>query len=310
MARPLRLEFAGALYHVTARGNRREMIYEDQGDRFVFLEKLSTVCLEANWLCHAYCLMSNHYHLLLETPEANLGRGMRQLNGCYSQYFNRKHGRCGHVFQGRYSAVLVEKQAYLLELARYIVLNPVRARMVHAAEEWPWSSYRGTVGRQALPEGVSPDWILAAFGESRATAIKGYKQFVSEGANQPSPWEELKNQVYLGSDAFVGQMVAKLDDTERLSEVPATQRHPVARSLEEFAQSSQDRNAAIRAAHASGGYSMREIADHFDLHYSRVSRIVRGARGKTSYLEDAEIKQDGNPDESAGPTETGKTLGN
>lgn len=281
MARPLRLEFAGALYHVTARGNRRAMIYEDDSDRFAFLETLSSVCVEKNWLCHAYCLMGNHYHLLLETPDANLGQGMRQLNGCYSQYFNRQHGRCGHVFQGRYGAILVEKQTYLLELARYIVLNPVRARMVHLAEEWPWSSYRGTVGQQALPEGVSADWILAAFGETRGAAIKGYQQFVSEGANQPSPWESLKNQVYLGSDAFVESMIAKLDSSEMLSEIPTTQRRPVARPLEDIVKSSPDRNAAIRAAHASGSYSMREIGDYFGLHYSRVSRIVRGARGKT-----------------------------
>lgn len=281
MARPLRLEFAGALYHVTARGNRREMIYEDQGDRFAFLEKFSTVCREANWLCHAYCLMGNHYHLLLETPEGNLGRGMRQLNGCYSQYFNRKHGRCGHVFQGRYSAVLVEKQSYLLELARYIVLNPVRARMVHTAQEWPWSSYRGTAGLQALPEGVSADWILAAFSGTRDEAIKAYREFVRQGKDQPDPWESLKNQVYLGSEDFVAQMVAKLGSKGTLSEVPSTQRRKVAGPLGVIAASHRDRDSAIRAAHESGGYSMREIGDYFGLHYSRVSRIVRGARGKT-----------------------------
>ncbi len=281
MARPLRLEFAGALYHVTARGNRREMIFEDDSDRLVFLEGLSTVCREANWLCHAYCLMGNHYHLLLETPESNLSKGMRQLNGCYSQSFNRRHGRCGHVFQGRYSAVLIEKQAYLLELARYIVLNPVRARMVHTAEEWPWSSYRGTIGIQALPEGVSTDWILASFGESRGEAVQAYKLFVQEGRDQPSPWEDLKNQVYLGSDAFVEQMVSRLDGQERLSEIPAIQRRQVAQPLSDFAESAPDRNSAIRAAYASRAYSLKEIADHFGLHRSSVSRIVRNARCKT-----------------------------
>ncbi|MQX51977.1 RNA polymerase sigma factor sigma-70 region 4 domain-containing protein [Alcanivorax sediminis] len=188
---------------------------------------------------------------------------------------------CGHVFQGRYSSVLVEKQAYLLELARYIVLNPVRARMVHTAEEWPWSSYRGAIGLQALPEGVSTDWILASFGESRGEAIQAYKQFVQEGKDQPSPWEDLKNQVYLGSDAFVEQMVSKLDEQERLSEVPVIQRRRVAQSLSELAEMAPDRNSAIIAAHGSGAYSMKEIGDYFGLHYSRVSRIVRGARGKT-----------------------------
>ncbi len=281
MARPLRLEFAGALYHVTARGNRREAIYEDDSDRLAFLDILSRSCTEQNWLCHAYCLMSNHYHLLVETPESNLARGMRQLNGCYSQYYNRKHGRCGHFFQGRYGAILVEKESYLLELARYIVLNPVRARMVHAAEEWPWSSYRGTTGHQALPEGVNPDWILAAFGKTRGEAVKGYKQFVREGKGQPGPWESLRNQVYLGSEAFVERMAAKLESTEKLSEIPGTQRRPIAPPLADIHSSSPDRNTAIRAAHASGAYSMKEIGLHFGLHYSSVSRIVRDARFNT-----------------------------
>ncbi|MCK0154919.1 transposase [Alcanivorax sp. S6407] len=130
--------------------------------------------------------MGNHYHLLVETSEGNIGQSMRQLNGCYSQYFNRRHGRCRHVFQGRYKAILVEKQAYLLELVMYIVLNPVRARMVHVAHEWPWSSYRGTIGKRVLPEGVSVDWILATFGEMRGVVVKRFEQFVCEGANQPA----------------------------------------------------------------------------------------------------------------------------
>ena len=130
MARPLRLEFSGALYHVTSRGDRREDIYLDDADRGNYLSVLSEVCDRFNWLVHAYCLMSNHYHLLIETPDSNLAMGMRQLNGVYTQRFNRRHARVGHVFQGRYKAIIVQKDSYLLELARYIVLNPVRARMV------------------------------------------------------------------------------------------------------------------------------------------------------------------------------------
>ena len=112
MARPLRLEFAGALYHVTSRGDRRDDIYEDDADRTNFLSVLTDVCETYNWVCHAYCQMSNHYHLLIETPDANLSKGMRQLNGVYTQWFNRAHGRVGHVFQGRYKAILVEKESY------------------------------------------------------------------------------------------------------------------------------------------------------------------------------------------------------
>jgi putative transposase len=130
MARPIRIEFSGALYHVTSRGNRQEDIYEDDTDRSVFLSVLEKTCSTNNWICHAYCLMSNHYHLLIETPDSNLSKGMRQLNGVYTQSYNRIHNRVGHVFQGRFKAIFVEKETYLLELARYIVLNPVRAGMV------------------------------------------------------------------------------------------------------------------------------------------------------------------------------------
>ena len=137
MARPLRLEFAGALYHITSRGDGREAIYLSDGDRELYLEVFAEVCEHCNWLCHAYCLMGNHYHLLVETPDANLSKGMRHLNGVYTQRFNRRHQRVGHVFQGRYKAILIQKESYLLEVARYIVLNPVRAGMVKHPESWP-----------------------------------------------------------------------------------------------------------------------------------------------------------------------------
>lgn len=145
MVRPLRLEFDGALYHVTSRGDRREDIYEDNHDRKIFLLLFAEVCDRYNWVCHAYCLMSNHYHLLIETPDGNLSKGMRQLNGVYSQRYNAKHGLVGHVFQGRYHAVLVDKDAYLKELVRYVVLNPVRAAMVQSVEQWRWSNGDGAV---------------------------------------------------------------------------------------------------------------------------------------------------------------------
>lgn len=130
MSRPIRIEFSGALYHVTARGNRREAIYVDDADRERFLTVLSEVVSVFNGVCHAWCLMTNHYHLLVEAPDGNLSKGMRQLNGVYTQASNRRHGRVGHLFQGRYKAILVDSDSYLLELARYVVLNPIRAGMV------------------------------------------------------------------------------------------------------------------------------------------------------------------------------------
>ena len=215
MARPLRLEFSGALYHVTSRGNRQEAIYELDIDRENFLSVLADVCKTYNWECYTYCLMDNHYHLLVETPDANLSKGMRQLNGRYTQKFNREHRRVGHVFQGRYKAILIEKDSYLLELSRYIVLNPVRASMVHSVIDWPWSSYRATIGEQVKSGWLNTDWLLAIFFPRKLIAIEKYKQFVSEGKSQPSPWDKLKNQIFLGDEKFVQSMQRQIKlDTE------------------------------------------------------------------------------------------------
>jgi len=151
MARPLRIEFEGAVYHVTSRGNAREDIFLSDSDREMFLKTLAHVVDRFGWVCHAYYLMGNHYHLMIETPQANLSRGMRQLNGIYTQRFNREYHRVGHVFQGRFKSILVEKDAYLLELSRYIVRNPVAAGMVNDVTAWPWSSYRATAGDISAP---------------------------------------------------------------------------------------------------------------------------------------------------------------
>ena len=142
MARPLRIEFAGALYHLTSRGDRREAIYEDDEDQQRFLDTLAEVAEHYNWVCHAYCLMTNYYHRVAETFEGNLSQGMRHLNGVYTQTSNRRHGRVGHLFQGRFKGILVDRDAYLLELARYVVLNPVRAGMV----DTPATAFRSVVG--------------------------------------------------------------------------------------------------------------------------------------------------------------------
>ena len=275
MARPLRIEYAGALYHLTSRGDRREDIYLDDADRLMFLEVLAEVCDRFRWVCHAYCLMSNHYHLLIETRESTLGHGMRQLNGVFTQRSNRRHHRVGHVFQGRYKAILVQKEAYLLELARYVVLNPVRAGMVRSAREWAWSSYRGTAGWSEVPRGLTVDWLLSAFGAQRKTAMLAYRKFVSEGKGASSPWDELKRQVYLGDEAFVDKALARLDGDASLAEVPSTQHRPPPKPLAHYATVNRDRDRAIAAAYASGGYSMTVIGDHFGLHYSMVSRIVK-----------------------------------
>lgn len=281
MTRPLRLEFSGALYHVTSRGNRQDDIYELDADRESFLTVLGDVCMTYNWVCHAYCLMDNHYHLLVETPDANLSKGMRQLNGRYTQKFNREHRRVGHVFQGRYKAILIDKDSYLLELSRYIVLNPVRARMAHSARDWRWSSYRATVGEQSKPSWLNTDWLLAGFSQRKLIAIEKYKQFVNEGKGQPSPWEQLKKQIFLGDEKFVKTMQSQINMDKELSEIPLSQRRPIAKPLSYYVEQYKIRNDAIVFAYASGGYSLKELGGYFKLHYSTVSGIIKNHKSKT-----------------------------
>jgi len=170
MIRPLRIEYPGAVYHITTRGNARNDIFGDNGDRENFFDILSDTVKRYNWLCHAYCLMDTHYHILIETPEANLSLGMRQLNGVYTQRYNKKHKQVGHIFQGRYKAILVDKENYLLELCRYVVLNPVRAGLVKLPEHWQWGSYQPTAGLSKVPEFLTVDWILGLFGTNRQDA--------------------------------------------------------------------------------------------------------------------------------------------
>lgn len=276
MARPLRIEFPGALYHVTARGNRQAAIYHDDRDCETFLSILAEVIEHDNWLCYAYCLMPNHYHLVIETPDGNLAKGMRQLNGVYTQSSNRRHGQVGHLFQGRYKAILVDQDAYLLEVCRYVVLNPVRAGMVKTPEEWPWSSYNATSGQVKPPVWLATDALLSVFAKTRPAAQRRYAQFVQEGIGQTSIWQHLNRQIYLGNDGFVQRMQAHLpDDPDDVNISRLQQRRPPARSLLEIERAANSRNDAIIAAYATGAYSYQDLARHFGLHFTTVGRIVR-----------------------------------
>ncbi len=274
MARPLRIEFAGALYHLTARGNERRAVFFTEEDREAFLETLSKVCERFNWLCHAYCLMTNHYHLLIETVDGNLSRGMRQVNGVYTQYINRTHRRVGHLFQGRFTGILVEKDTYLLELARYIVLNPVRAGMVREVSEWPWSSYQATAGLVAKPAFLTTEGLLSVFAGDRQSASRAFACFVAEGKGEPGPWLALQNQIYLGSETFVEDMQRKIRHDQPLEEISARQKRPVKKALAFYAERYNDRDWAMTEAYRSGAYSMREIGEFFGVSRMTVSRAV------------------------------------
>ncbi|MDF2176713.1 transposase [Aliiglaciecola sp. CAU 1673] len=273
MSRPLRVEYPGALYHVTSRGNDQQAIYRQDADYQRFIQLLEDVCKRFNWRIYAYCLMPNHYHLLVETPEANLSRGMRQLNGVYTQKFNRVHKRVGHLFQGRFKAILVDKDSYLLELSRYIVLNPVRANgLANSPEEWPWSSYRAMIGEAEPQPWLVATPLLEHFHKKTKKAIKKYQAFVAEGVGV-QVWDKLQSQIFLGSKDFIQQHKQGVAD-EILPEVPAAQRRPPAKPLQEYVAADNSAKANMAKAYLSGAYTMKQIADAFDVHYSTVSRAV------------------------------------
>lgn len=279
MARPLRVEYSGAIYHITSRGNARLVIYEGDEDRRSFIKILGDVIDRYNWICYAYCLMDNHYHLLIETPDGNLSQGMRQLNGVYTQKFNWHHGRVGHIFQGRFKAILVDRDHYLLELCRYVVLNPVRAGIVAIPEAYPWSSYRATAGLDRGYSFLKRDWILAQFGKRRRRAERNYRDFVRAASDMVSPWSKVQGQIFIGSAKFVEEMKPLLEGKEALQEVPKVQRfahRPELKTVLSLKRrgDKEERNKAIRGAHFKYGYSLKEIGSHLGLHYTTISKII------------------------------------
>ena len=284
MARPLRIQFRGGLYHVTARGNGRQTLFADDADRERFLIVLTRAVARYRLLCHAYCLMGNHYHLLLETPEANLSRAMRQLNGVYSQAFNRRHERPGHVLEGRFHAQVVDKDAYLREVCRYIVLNPVRAGLVAHPREWPWSSYRATAGQAPVPPFLTVDWVLSLAGTvARSEAERLYSQFVDAGlCEMATSLEPAGSRLLVGDAGGLDPVRERIGGASTLHEVPRAQRFALRPDLAAvFArvESQDDRDARCVLAVREHGYTMRAVAQYLGVHYSTVSRAL--ARGET-----------------------------
>ena len=237
MARPLRLEFPGAIHHVTTRGNAQRNIVRDDEDRRRFVRLLSYVVTEKEWILHAWVLMDNHYHLLVETPDICLVDGMHWFNQQLTETFNERHDCVGHIFQGRYKAVVVERETHLLELVRYIVLNPVRACMVRSAGDFAWSNYRETAGLRRPSDWLEIDWTLTQFGTGdRRAAQEEYRRFVADPvAASYKPWEKLNGRICLGSEAFRKRIQAMIDAEPRSSEHPRIQLRP-ALDLDDVAQ--------------------------------------------------------------------------
>jgi len=276
MVRPLRIEYPGALYHVMSRGNAYQDIFVENKDRSMFLENLKKCVESHNLICHAYCLMNNHYHLLLETLDGNLSQAMRDINGNYTQKFNARHKRIGHVLQGRYKALVVEKEVYLLEVERYIVLNPVRAGIVDNPMEWKWSSYNATVGRVKAPIWLETKWTLRLFSNKIKEAQKQYKQFIQFGIDSDSPLNNIKEGIVIGSPQFIDSIWEEFSDLEELKEVKTSDRMIGRPSLEDVfsgVMNKKERDDVIKMARIRGAYSLTEIANYLNLHRSTVSKI-------------------------------------
>lgn len=298
MARPLRIEYPGAFYHVTSRGNERKPIFRDDKDRLRFLDILSQAIELFHLRLHAYVLMDNHYHLFLETLQGKLNRASRHLNGVYTQYFNRRHGRVGHLFQGRYKAILVEKDLYLMELSRYIHLNPWRVKRSQDPFHYAWSSLRAYTGSAKVPGWLTVKEVLAYFGRGDKRA---YRNFVREGISRgiKTPWGEVQGQALMGSERFVEEIVEKFVHGRELrgSEVSGMRglsrtvgpeevlrqvsRHYGMKGGDIKKRSQEFTEARYIASYLLRKYcllSLREVGEKVGLHYSAASNVIRQVR--------------------------------
>jgi REP element-mobilizing transposase RayT len=292
---------------MTSRGNERRDIYRDDRDRRRFLTLLARVVRQRRWLLHAWVLMSNHYHLLIETPEVGLSRGLQWLNQRYAEDFNARHERVGHLFQGRFKGILVEREAHLLELLRYIVLNPVRAGIVEFAGDYAWSSYRATAGLHFAPKWLEIGWTLDQFASTRAAAHDAYRCFVAEGHGAAyKPWETLVGQTYLGGEAFRERVQTLIDVKKRSGEHPRAQRSVVRPAFdnvvtlvcERFAMPverlrarshSDARRALCQLAVDDAGVKVHNVAEWLGVTDSAASRMRQRAR--TLYATDVKYRE-------------------
>ncbi len=277
MSRPVRIEFPGAVYHVTSKGRDGRVVFYDKEDKGVFLNVVENVVDRFGWLVHSYVLMDDHYHLVVEVPQANLSKGMRQLNGVYTQHANRRHGQEGSIFQGRFKSVLIEKKKYLLPVCRHVVTNPNRVDSATNFSGYKWSSYRALSGQVRSPNFLHCEDVLSSFSKRDKEAQRKYREYVKEGLDARSPLEQRTNQVLLGSPRFLSEMQPILQG-ERLSK-----RGPKAvkrrRSLNTIFRrvgdkSRSERNELIRKAHVDSGYTLMEIGEHLGLHYTTVSKVI------------------------------------
>lgn len=280
MARPIRIEVKNGVYYISTKGNSDKSIARDDQDRQLFIETLQYVVKRYKWVCHAYCIGETEYNIVIETPKANLSIGMRQLNGMYTQKFNKRHSSKGHIFQGRFKAVILEKELYLKEICRYAVLLASRQSVAKNINTFKWSSYRATAGVVEPPAFLHTDWILSQFAKRPKIAQQKYKDYIKEGRKAENPLDSVKGQILLGSQEFIEQMtVSFLTKGRRKEDVPKWQRHIKRPPIEEVfkgidSKSDKQRNKKIKEAHAKYGYTLKDIGKALGMHYTSISRII------------------------------------
>lgn len=280
MARRHRIKFAGAIYHVIDRGVRKSKIFKDDLDRHKYLKILATSIVRYRCICLTYCLMGNHYHHVIETPRPNISLFLQYLNGEYAKYFNRRHRLCGHVFQGRAEALLIEDTTYLGQAIAYIARNPVKARMVTDAAKWKWSGYAATVGKCRCPSFLTIDWLPRLF---PAQNLKDSRRLFAIAVHSDQN-DDIDSQIVMGSSEFRREVRKVIGASLYTSRLPRSYRMLGRPSLQElFAHvEKSERRSAILRAHVVHGYLLSEVAAYLDLHPTTISRIVNrsGRRNK------------------------------
>ena len=279
MARPVRIEFKNAVYFISSKSNGRKHIARDDVDREVFMQTLEYVIKRYRWKCHAYCIGETEYNIAIETPKANLSVGMRQLNGIYTQKFNRKNRKSGNVFQGRFKAVVIEKDEYLLDICRHVVTLAQRDGSAKNINTYKWSSYRATAGTTDVPDFLDVDWIHSQFAKRTKNAQEKYRDYIKGAKKAGNPLDKVKGQILLGNDKFIEQMTLMLIKGRNKEDVPKWQRHIKRPPLDEVfkgieGKSVKQRNRKVKEAHSKHGYTLKDIGQYLGLHYTSISRII------------------------------------
>jgi putative transposase len=302
VSRPLRIAFPGAFYHVISRGNERKAVFQTVRDREQYLSYLESAHNRYGAVIHAYCLMGNHYHLLLETPRGNLSQVLHHINGAYTTYFNVKRGRSGHLFQGRFKGILVEKDAYCKELSRYIHLNPVRAGLVRTPLEYRWSSYRYFIKKGGKPDWLTTEWVLEDFGGCGKKGFRRYREYVERVDSRAleNPLTKVVASTYLGSEEFIRRIGGEYLDHSRIDRrnVPAIKiilKAPSLREIEETVGKTIGRDhvlfkkMCVYSSHQHSGLGLDEIGAYFGMRGSAVSQLSR--RFRETIREDKELRR-------------------